>query len=94
MSSGYLLTDQFVSEDGWKIHDLAAYDAASEVSRATVFALANGYMGSRGAPECALLESPGVVGHHINGLYDTPSGGILDREMINLPAYANSGSGG
>lgn len=81
-----VLNGQYSFEE-WMIHDLAAYAPANEVSRATVFALANGYMSSRGAPESAPLDMPGVVGHHVNGLYDTPSGGILDREMINLPAW-------
>lgn len=74
-------------ENGWLIHDLAEYALGNEVSRATVFALANGYMGVRGAAESAPLERPGVVGQYVNGLYDTPTGGILDREMINLPAW-------
>ena len=87
MTDDQLAAGQYQFENGWIIHDLAAYAPANEVSRATVFALANGYMGSRGAPESAPLDLPGVVGHHVNGLYDTPSGGILDREMINLPAW-------
>jgi nigerose phosphorylase len=74
-------------EDGWIIHDATDYVPQDEVSKATVFALANGYMSARGAPESAPLDLPGVVGHHVNGLYDTPTGGILDREMINLPAW-------
>jgi trehalose/maltose hydrolase-like predicted phosphorylase len=74
-------------EDGWIIHDATDYVPQDEVSKATVFALANGYMSSRGAPESAPEHLPGVVGHHVNGLYDTPTGGILDREMINLPAW-------
>ncbi len=82
-----LLTSQYRFEDGWAIRDLAPYVPQNEVSRATVFALANGYMSSRGAPESAPPTLPGVVGHYINGVYDTPTGGILDREMINLPAW-------
>ncbi len=73
--------------DGWLIRDRAGYSPADEVSKATVFALANGYMGVRGAPEGLSPLLPGVMGHTINGLYDSPSGGILDREMINLPAW-------
>ena len=87
MTNDHTLSGQYTFEDGWILHDQAAYAPANEVSRATVFALANGYMGSRGAPECAPLDLPGVVGHHVNGLYDTPTGGVLDREMINLPAW-------
>ncbi|NPV65961.1 MAG: glycoside hydrolase family 65 protein [Anaerolineae bacterium] len=74
-------------EDGWRIRDRAGYSADDEVSKATVFALANGYMGVRGAPEGLPPTLPGVMGHTINGLYDSPTGDILDREMINLPAW-------
>ncbi len=73
--------------DGWLIRDRAPFQREAEVRKATVFALANGYMGSRGAPESAPLDWPGVVGHHINGLYDSPTGDILQREMINIPAW-------
>jgi nigerose phosphorylase len=81
------VTGPYRFEDGWIIRDATEYVPGNEVSKATVFALANGYMSSRGAPESAPLDLPGVVGHHVNGLYDTPTGGILDREMINLPAW-------
>jgi nigerose phosphorylase len=81
------VTGPYRFEDGWIIRDATDYVPQDEVSKATVFALANGYMGSRGAPESAPLDLPGVVGHHVNGLYDTPTGGILDREMVNLPAW-------
>lgn len=73
--------------DGWLIRDHAPFQREAEVRKATVFALANGYMGSRGAPESAPLDWPGVVGHYINGLYDSPTGDILQREMINIPAW-------
>ncbi len=74
--------------DGWVIRDRAGYVAGDEVSKATVFAVANGYTGSRGASEFLPPDAPGMVGHAINGLYDSPTGGILDREMINLPAWS------
>ncbi|MEL7675521.1 MAG: hypothetical protein AAGU78_17425, partial [Chloroflexota bacterium] len=73
--------------DGWLIRDRAGYVPDDEVSKATVFALANGYTSSRGASEFLPADAPGVAGHYVNGLYDSPSGGILDREMINLPAW-------
>jgi kojibiose phosphorylase len=76
-------------QDGWIIHDRAAYQPDDEVSKATVFALANGYMGVRGASESVSPRLKGVVGCHINGLYDSPTGGILDREMIALPAWTS-----
>ena len=74
-------------DGGWTIRDRAGYMPDDEVSKATVFALANGYMGSRGAAELLSPQLPGVVGHYVNGLYDSPSGGILDREIVNLPAW-------
>lgn len=73
--------------DGWLIRDRAGYIPDNEVNKATVFALANGYTSSRGASEFLPPDAPGVAGHYVNGLYDSPSGGILDREMINLPAW-------
>ncbi|MBI5670088.1 MAG: glycoside hydrolase family 65 protein [Chloroflexi bacterium] len=73
--------------DRWMIDDTAPFDIKAEVNKATVFALANGYMGSRGAPESVTPDLPALVGNHINGIYDSPSGGILDREMINLPDW-------
>jgi len=79
--------DTYEFIDGWLIRDRAPFQREAEVRKATVFALANGYMGSRGAPESAPLDWLGVVGHHINGLYDSPTGNILQREMINIPAW-------
>ena len=78
------MTHPYTFNDGWLI---TGYDLDHEVTQATVFALANGYMSSRGTPEHAPLDRPGVVGHHINGLYDSPTGDILQREMINIPAW-------
>ncbi len=72
---------------GFTIEDAAPFDPGDEVRKATVFALANGYMSARGAPESAPLDVPGIVGHHVNGLYDMPGDDILAREMINLPAW-------
>lgn len=77
----------YTFQDGWRIDDHAVFCLEDEVRKATVFALANGYMSSRGAPESAPLHEPGIVGHYINGLYDTPDGDILKREIINLPAW-------
>jgi len=81
------IVESYTFRDGWIIEDHAAYDPHDEVRKATIFALANGYMSSRGAPESAPLSARGVVGHHVSGLYDTPDGDILTREMINLPAW-------
>lgn len=75
--------------NGWSIRDSAPPVGQDEVRKATIFALANGYMSARGSADDAPLDRPGVVGHHVNGLYDTPTGGILDREMINLPAWTS-----
>jgi kojibiose phosphorylase len=81
------VVESYIFRDGWNIEDHAAYHVEDEVRKATIFALANGYMSSRGAPESASLAAPGIVGHHINGLYDSPDGDILKREIINLPAW-------
>jgi nigerose phosphorylase len=81
------VTHPYTFSDGWLITDQPGYNLDHEVSKATVFALANGYMSSRGTPDHAPLGRPGVVGHHINGIYDSPTGDILQREMINIPAW-------
>jgi nigerose phosphorylase len=81
------MTYEYDFVDGWLIRDRADYIPVDEVSKATIFALANGYMSSRGAPENVSPLLPSVVGHYINGIYDSPTDSILDREMINLPAW-------
>src|SRR5258706_12849290 len=81
------MTYEYEFIDGWIIRDLAGYSLPDEVSKATVFALANGYMGSRGAPEFCSPRLQGVVGTYVNGLYDSPTGKILDREIVNLPTW-------
>jgi kojibiose phosphorylase len=81
------MTYRYTCIDGWLIRDEAGYHPDDEVSKATVFALANGYMGSRGAPEFCSPQVVGVIGNYVNGIYDSPTGAILDREMINLPAW-------
>ncbi len=78
---------QYEFIDGWIIRDLAGYSPADEVSKATIYALANGYMGSRGASELCTQRLPGVVGTYVNGIYDSPTGKVLDREMVNLPTW-------
>ena len=64
---------QYDFVDSWIIRDSFGYVPEDEVSKATVFALANGYMSSRGSQESVQPSLPGVVGHHINGLYDSPT---------------------
>ncbi len=73
--------------DGWVIEDRQPFAIETETDKATIFALANGYQGARGVPEMVPARLPGLVGNHISGIYDSPSGDILDREMINLPDW-------
>jgi len=69
--------------DGWIIRE-TAYAPEEETSRATVFALANGYMGLRGAGEEISPVLPGAKGCYINGIYDTPRGKLTEREFPNI----------
>jgi nigerose phosphorylase len=75
---------QFV--DGWVIRE-TEYLPEQETSRATVFALANGYMGLRGAPEELPASLPGAKGCYVNGIYDTPRGKLTEREILNIPDW-------
>lgn len=72
---------QFV--DGWIIRE-TDYRPEEETSRATVFALANGYMGLRGAGEELPPTIEGAKGCYINGIYDTPRGKLTEREFPNV----------
>ncbi|HEY3414312.1 MAG TPA: hypothetical protein VGM51_14840 [Armatimonadota bacterium] len=72
--------------DGWRLRE-TEWKPEEETSRATVFALANGYMGSRGAFEEADPTVPGIVGNYINGIYDTPKGKLTEREIVNIPDW-------
>jgi len=69
--------------EGWIIRE-RKYEREREVSRATVFALANGYMGTRGAGEEVPPNISGLKGTYINGIYDTPSGKLTEREFPNV----------
>ncbi len=63
------------------------YKPEEESAKATVFALANGYMGLRGAGEELPPTIPGVKGCYINGIYDTPRGKLTEREFPNMPDW-------
>lgn len=69
--------------NGWVIRE-TAYAPSEETSKATVFALANGYMGLRGAGEELSPGIPGAKGAYINGIYDTPAGKLTEREFPNV----------
>jgi trehalose/maltose hydrolase-like predicted phosphorylase len=73
-------------EDGWKVVE-TVFDASEASSRATVFALANGYMGLRGAGEEVAPDLDGLKGCYINGIYDTPRGELTEREFPNVPDW-------
>ncbi len=69
--------------EGWTIRE-TRYVPEEETSRATVFALANGYMGLRGAGEELSPSLPGAKGCYVNGIYDTPRGKLTEREFPNI----------
>lgn len=72
--------------DGYIIRE-KVYKPEEESAKATVFALANGYMGLRGAGEELPPTIPGVKGCYINGIYDTPRGKLTEREFPNMPDW-------
>ncbi len=72
--------------DGYIIRE-KVYKPEEESAKATVFALANGYMGLRGAGEELPPGIPGVKGCYINGIYDTPRGKLTEREFPNMPDW-------
>lgn len=72
--------------DGYVIRE-RVYKPEEESAKATVFALANGYMGLRGAGEELPPSIPGVKGCYINGIYDTPQGKLTEREFPNMPDW-------
>ncbi len=72
--------------DGWVIRE-SGYHPDEETSRATIFALANGYLGLRGAGEELPAKRQGEKGCIINGLYDTPEGKLTEREVAGLPDF-------
>lgn len=73
--------------DGWIIRE-SDYTPEESVARSTVFALANGYMGLRGAGEEVAASVDGNKGCYINGIYDTPEGKLIEREFPNMPDWA------
>lgn len=70
----------------WIIRE-TAFTPDEESSHATVFALANGYMGLRGAPEESAASAKGAKGCYVGGVYDTPSGKLTEREMVAYPDW-------
>lgn len=71
-------------EGSWTIVEEGLHPG-EETSRATVFALANGLLGLRGAPEEISPLEPGVKGFYRNGIFDTPRGKLTEREIVGLP---------
>lgn len=78
--------DTYTFHNGWIVAE-NAYDQDESSSRATVFALANGYMGLRGAGEEVDPSLDGLKGCYINGIYDTPEGKLTEREFPNMPDW-------
>ncbi|MFQ3669635.1 MAG: glycosyl hydrolase family 65 protein [Fimbriimonadaceae bacterium] len=75
---------EFKLENGWVVVEEGDHPG-EEMSRATVFAVANGLLGLRGAPEERSAREPAVKGFYRNGLYDTPAGKLTEREIVGLP---------
>lgn len=75
---------EFKLENGWVVVEEGNHPG-EEMSRATVFALANGLLGLRGAPEELGAGEPAAKGFYRNGLYDTPAGKLTEREIVGLP---------
>ncbi|MCX7800060.1 MAG: hypothetical protein N2109_06910 [Fimbriimonadales bacterium] len=74
-------------EPGWLLVEDAP-EPAEQIARSTVFALANGTFGLRGAPEEVPASVQGAKGCYLNGVYDTPRGLLTEREFPNLPDFA------
>ena len=73
----------FEYEDGWIIRD-RSFDRESEYTKASAYALGNGYMGNRGTLEEIPAHSGRLVGTYINGIYDAPEGVLNEREFVNV----------
>ncbi|MFW5697097.1 MAG: glycosyl hydrolase family 65 protein, partial [Fimbriimonadaceae bacterium] len=71
---------------GWALREMNCRPD-KESARATVFALANGYLGHRCAWEELDPAEPGIKGTYVGGLYDTPEGKLTEREIVNFPDW-------
>jgi trehalose/maltose hydrolase-like predicted phosphorylase len=76
----------FTFHDGWIVRESERVPE-EEVARSTVFALANGYMGLRGAGEEVPATVDGMKGCYVNGIYDTPDGKLTEREFPDMPDW-------
>ena len=73
----------FNYKDGWIIED-NGFERNNEYTKASVFAMCNGYMGNRGTFE-EMEPSEGLfVGSYINGIYDAPGDALREREIVNI----------
>lgn len=78
----------FEYEDGWIIRD-TGFDRESEYTKASAYALCNGYLGNRGTLEEIEATSGHLVGTYINGIYDAPGGVLREREFVNVQHWAS-----
>lgn len=73
----------FNYKDGWIVNDNGfSYD--TEYTKASVFAMCNGYMGSRGTFEEMEPQAGLFAGNYINGIYDAPHNLLREREIVNI----------
>lgn len=76
----------FTYQDGWIIKD-HGFDYESEYTKASVYAMCNGYMGSRGALEEIPADAGLYAGNYINGIFDTPRNQLRECEIVNVPNW-------
>ena len=78
----------FEYKDGWIIADTHfGYD--TEYTKASVYAMCNGYMGNRGTFEEMDPKRGLYVGNYINGIYDAPANLLREREIVNIQDWCS-----
>lgn len=78
----------FKFRDGWIIED-DQFSYESEYTKASVYALCNGYMGNRGTFEEMEAQKGLYVGNYVNGIYDAPGSKLREREVVNIQDWCS-----
>ena len=78
----------FKFENGWIIKD-NVFSYESEYTKASVYAMCNGYMGNRGTFEEMEPEKGLYVGNYVNGIYDAPGNMPKEREVVNIQDWCS-----
>ncbi|MDO8685710.1 MAG: hypothetical protein Q7J78_03460, partial [Clostridiales bacterium] len=78
----------FKFENGWIIKD-NVFSYESEYTKASVYAMCNGYMGNRGTFEEMGPEKGLYVGNYVNGIYDAPGNMPREREVVNIQDWCS-----